>query len=496
MSTYKVMIADDERNIVEGLCRLIDWEGEGCHIVATASNGMQALEQMQEFDPDIVISDIRMPLMSGLEMIEKASEVSHARFIIISGYSDFEYARKCLNLNVFSYLLKPVDEDELLQNLRSLQQVVDADRRSSSAQELAFREFMEWMPVDEVEALSMMADLKLDLPKLPCYILAFCFGEDGSRRALITTLKECGSNVVFQVARDRYIALIPLQQDRKKLLPEDLQNYSEAYPHFNIVTGEEVPRYCDIPAAAYQCLYSLDMTKDMQLAMLNEDDVHCEGDFLSPPQLMSFKEALFTGDKELIYLTAEQILKQSGKHALIALRFNAMSLIMLAIQHLEVFREADTDFIARNFSNLRTIYSINSTEQILQFVRDFLVQILAQNTDALQPKRKSIIAMICDYINDNIQTDLSLVATAQKFHISANYLSQLFKKETGELFSNYVANIKMEHAKLMLHDKNMRIYEIAQALGYKDTRYFSRLFEKYSGDKPTDYRKKLNRKEA
>jgi len=491
------MIADDERNIVEGMCRLIDWEGEGCQIVATASNGMQALEKIQELDPDIVISDIRMPLMSGLEMIERASEVSHARFIIISGYSDFEYARKCLSLNVFSYLLKPVDEDELLQSLHSLQQAVNAGRRASSVQDMAFREYIEWMPKDETKALSLMSDLKLDLPKLPCYISAFCFGEETGRHAFITALKdEYGSNAVFQVARERFIVLIPMRHDRKQLLPEELQNYTDEYPHFNIVAGEDVFCYSDIPAAAYQSLYSLEMIVDMQLAMLDEDGAPYQGKFLSTPQLMSFKESLLTGDEELIYLTAGHILMQSGNHALIVLRFNAMSLIMLAIQHFEVFRKANADFIARNITNLRTIYAINSSEQILQFVEEYLVQILTQNIDTLQPKSKSIIAMICDYINDNIETDLSLMATAQKFHISANYLSQLFKKETGELFSNYVANIKMERAKMMLHDRNMRVYEIAQALGYKDTRYFSRLFEKYSGDKPTDYRKKLNRRQA
>lgn len=493
LSTYKVMIADDEKNIVEGLCRLIDWEGEGCRIVATASNGVQALEQIQELDPDIVISDIRMPLMSGLEMIERASEVSHARFIIISGYSDFEYARKCLSLNVFSYLLKPVDEDELLQSLRSLQQAVNADRHASSAQDIAFREYMEWMPKDEEEALSLITDLKLDLPKLPCYISAFCFGEEISRHTFIAALKdECDSNAVFQVARDRYIVLISLRQDRKQLRLEELQNYSDEFPHFNIVAGEEVLSYCDIPAGAYQSLYSLEMTVDMKLAMLDEEGAPYQGKFLSPPQLMSFKESLLTGDEELIYLTAEHILKQSGNHALIVLRFNAMSLIMLTIQHLEIFRKVDADLIARNITNLRTIYALNTSEQILKFVQEYLGQILAQNTDMLQPKSKSTITMICDYISDNIQTDMSLVATAQKFHISANYLSQLFKKETGELFSNYVASIKMERAKLMLHDRNMRVYEIAQALGYKDTRYFSRLFEKYSGEKPTDYRKKMN----
>ena len=128
---YKIMIVDDEPFIIEGLKALIDWEHYGFQVCSEAGNGMEALENARRLNIDLVITDIRMPEMDGLKLIQRCIEElkDTCKFIVISGFNDFEYARKALSLSVESYILKPVDEDEIIEALISIKEKLDLEKQ-------------------------------------------------------------------------------------------------------------------------------------------------------------------------------------------------------------------------------------------------------------------------------------------------------------------------------------------------------------------------------
>ena len=132
MNYYKIILIDDEPLIIEGLKIIIEWEKYNCKIIDTATDGLIGMKKITEQNPDIVISDIRMPNCSGIDMIKKVSQTINCEFIILSGYSDFCYAKECIALGVHQYILKPVDEEELKNAILSIIKKIEEEKEKNN----------------------------------------------------------------------------------------------------------------------------------------------------------------------------------------------------------------------------------------------------------------------------------------------------------------------------------------------------------------------------
>ena len=176
MRRYKVLLVDDEPYILEGLQILLDWSLYHCDIVGTAINGIDGLQKICDLQPDIVISDIQMPQNSGIEMIEKAADCASCKFIILTGFSDFSYAKQCISLGVEEYILKPIEVESLIQAIQKVQAQLqnEASHRQIAyrAQDYRWRDFVSTY-FDSIDDLQLaMADYELELPSECAYCCA------------------------------------------------------------------------------------------------------------------------------------------------------------------------------------------------------------------------------------------------------------------------------------------------------------------------------------
>lgn len=376
---YKVLIVDDERLIRDGLRTLIDWEATGFVVADAAADGQDALDKLAGLEPDLVIADIRMPGMSGLELMQRAQNgrPRPPRFVFLSGYADFEYAREALRLKAEGYLLKPVDEEELIGYLDKVRLALDEERSDDAAgsgsEQAADRPPQSWFDAD-----AAVTD-------------GGCAGE-------------AAASIDWVAA------------EQKLLLTLDIG---------------------DAEAARVQIA---GLGKAMLAMKMSEQSV----------------KAAFTR------ILAETIADLSRHHPDIREREEALTT--------ELFEAVNEE---RYSGMLRRLVWL--AEEVAGHVQYY-------GSD--QQVRKMI-----DMIHRNYAQPLKLETLAELLNYNPSYLGKLFKSTTGEPFNTYLDKVRIEKAKELLA-QGMKVYEVAEQVGYANADYFHGKFRKYVGESPTAYRKK------
>lgn len=512
----KVMIVDDEPKLREGLRSLIPWEKLGYMVVATAANGLQALEKYHTFYPELIVADIRMPGMDGLEMIsELRKEGSESHVLILSGHADFEYAKRAIGYRIDGYLLKPVDEDEMIVCLEELHETIEQEQR--------FSDWNEEEPARNRETLlrallQPTSEDKLEEQNLSRHVDALGLEQGNYEVILIELRKTAGANDEdlhgIKTVMEQYFSSHPnasfftLSQYMGILLKDRDQNASkreELYKELSVTIGQ---KGYDFIAVAGGVVARPEMAAESLNAareLLRSAFFFKKGIIISADPsgfLMEMKEeteeeqetesrlllAVETGSLSAIRPIVQTICAELVAEGSDELRIKEtfVRLLSTVLARLEPMYPEIRTYAAEHSPPIGELYQSYYLSDLQDQAVSFLEEIAGQMTSG----RGNEIKKITEIINRRYNENLKLETLSELFCYNSAYLGKMFKNTTGEYFNTYVDKVRIEKAKEFL-TQGMKVYEVAEKVGYMNPDYFNAKFRKYVGISPTSYRKSI-----
>ena len=522
MADYRVILVDDESIILQGLQILIDWGKYGFQIVGCATNGLEGLELIEDLHPDLVISDIQMPDMNGVEMISQSYGRYPCKFIVLSGYSDFTYAQQCISYGVQEYLLKPIDEKELIQALGKVKIQIQSAKATDSAfiQLDNLNQQIQTMSMDELlrdiansyfeteeDFFQLISDCAADFPIGQAYLAVSFEAEHASNlsqfRDLLAAELESPdySYLLFYYGSNTYMCFFSLktsftEYEMKKKF-QTLHSRITLGKDFSmcIGIGRISPTAHTLPLSCQQAIYALSFKNIRGINTVNPFDSNLENAYFIqtiPEDLWDiYRQSLVQSNFASISGALQKIfsyMTEISDMPVLGIQINTLNLIITCIQYLSEM-QSFTSLSYENTDFMKQISTMGTSAELKKYAENTIYNLISSHRDTPVSKPTELISKVENYINKNYLQDLSLVNTAQMFHISPIHLSQTFKKQTGQLYLDYVTQVKINAAKKMLLTTDLMVYEIADQLHYKDHRYFSKLFEKKTGKKPSEFRK-------
>ena len=530
----RVVLVDDEEIIREGLAQGFPWQEAGFAIVGTAEDGEEALKVVAETDPDVVITDIKMPFIDGLEFIARIKpERPDLYIIIISGHDEFHYAQKALKLGADDYILKPIDLDYLRVLLRSIQSDF-AERKKKAAEVGALRERLsENLPLLREHFFRELAAGKVNASGLPAQIKGY---QLELRRYCIA--------VVLQLD-DYYLTVAGRTEEERKAFDESFARliranlgddplafaYENQPFEFTVFVTEEAPQPLQTKAAGliariraaiadeYTITAAVGTVKDSVLLfsescqeaaealnykfILGKDRDLYFGDVVVPAEQRPAFEGLGYQEAELMTAVrladAALIRRQLGaliaeirEHGVSSRVYLRMVVSSIYLQALQVIKKTDCS-PEEIFDHPLDVYQKIIAHQTIDGMAGELERVLVRVVDFINVKKGrkfyQVIAKAQEYLAQNYtRDDLSLEEVAGAVHMSSCYFSLIFKQETGNSFVDYLTKVRIEKAKELLLVSDSRSYEISYQIGYNNPTYFSTLFKKYVGVSPTEFR--------
>lgn len=523
----KVLLVDDEPFIVQGLSLLLDWEKEGCEIAATAQNGKEALAYLRSNKVDLIIADIKMPEMTGLELLEtiRREQVSDAYFVILSGYSDFSYAQQAIRYSCMDYVLKPVEKDVLTEIIRKAANMSATEIQRQEDKRKLERAYL------ARNVISLLLG-KYDGMNLE-YVVNHMHLSDGVRYIDIQLMDAMNPEDVEDMetrSRQR-----KLYQGCSEFLKED-----EAHCILDVSSEGNIYDvgfiYCDYMAAKNDCtekeyleklLSYLNVTLNQKLVMLvgkKVQDIAAVSKSYGTACMLNSLQAFH--DQKSIYFYEEEIQVNSGG---ILLCKTELDNLISAIEQNDRMRIHEA--VDRLYEELRRMGAMGETvnlninyllfqlihvateqddcvnqEEILHLIsesafedgvkrgsRIHLARFACEYAEYLAQLRKNVsrgvLSLIEQEVRERYAENLTLRDLGQKYYINNAYLGQIFRKKYNQSFKDYLNNYRIEQAAQMLVRTDDKIYKIAEDVGYKNTDYFINKFIAAKGCTPSKFRK-------
>jgi len=527
----RLVVIDDIRSVVEMIATKIPWAEHGIEVVGTARDGLEGMALIEASRPDIVVTDIRMPKMDGLEMTERIlGLLPDCKIVILSGYTDFEYARKAMQLGATDFIKKPFTmQDMVAVALKAKAQWLEAKQQRDSLEQLqkqvkaslpALRqEYMGRLlqyPSSREKALELWRFLELDLPssKLTVMIVEI---DDYERKyanaavqqielvhfSLQNILEEtAGKRVKCALVREtsRRFALIADTADRTEAvrIAEACCRHIEQYTKFTVSIGIGSPAdaLTDLPESYRQARTALSYHfYTGGNAALHYDTVRSQPSARAVPiqPEEAFVFALQAGNRDAVLdIIGKQVDSLEKLRPYPDPEQTAGVLILWATtiykSLLEWLPEAKTRPLGERVRQLR-----HSPDLTLQRFAAVLTDIAEEGCRLVLEERRresqKVVSKAIEYIRTHIGDELTVDRCAKVVSLSGGYFANLFKKETGQTFNQFVTHERLERAKKMLA-QNVPVQDIALELGYEHRRYFSDVFKKHTGLTPSEFKER------
>ncbi len=530
----KIVIIDDEPLVQAGIRSMLDWESMDLQVCGVANNGQTGLELIQREDPDIVITDIKMPVMTGIDLL-KAVRESHGQirpaFIILTSYEDFQLAKETISYNIIDYLVKLELTPEGLQ--KSIQKAIDIlknsepadspDRRPNDIQALRDKFFIRLLHnlFDSEEQVTMLQkDLGLDLDVGAFQCIYFEMQNDKFENLPVARQIPLYSNSysmvgelaakfgrTYQVSLDRrHGVLLMLYDDPEGCDPTLLQNMAEVIDS-SLSNYYGTRFYCGIGNCTNSRLGISDsyMNARKAFTILSKDKVWADYDaFLAEDNshavfnINLFKDDLVRAYSEYDAEILQQIIGQlcdlfaEHKDQYVQALDAACNVLFLGLSLIPSGEEIISGLFQDIPDGYRSIYKQKNTDEIIAWLQLYSERLALVFEERKREHRNHIVENVKKYIDAHMKEKLGLGEVAALYGISPNYLSSLFKKYNDCGYTEYITRRKIEAAKGMMAEGKLKIYEIAEELGFESAFYFSKVFKKTEGISPTDYMNKLS----
>lgn len=526
---WKMIIADDEFVIRNGLKKLLDWSALDIEIAGEAEDGEALFAQILEKKPQLVVTDIRMPNMTGLAVIARCQSMPDApKFIFISGYEEFSYAKDAVRFGAVDYLLKPVAVEDLENAVKkAIAQLVDDQtvnmfREDTDELQQVFRNLNDGYEYAEEELYQRFA--REEIPVEECLFVGVCFSliEDDTlgemmsyeQRGLLRfgvynrIMEEFKSRRLgFLIKKEEYIcdvmAVIPKQQTddiRALLMPVYEKLQREARVKLCMGIGEPVEQISQWKlshkSAKFACeLYYFEEEAVIDFTQIDREYTVSFDDFNELLEL-AFRQ-ITAKDTQALDTIAKCM--DAIREIHYGNRYAAINRVLIftgsLLEKLFSVQLVKGDFAARQNELQEVIRYLPTYGQmrtwLLEYYRGMLHEIFSDRGH----KTTGEMFHVQNYIRQHYNEDLSLRELAEVACVSPTYFSALFKKETGENYKSYVTKIRMEEALKLVMNTDLKTYEIAEAVGYNNVRRFVDAFKNLYQISPMDYRK-INRNKS
>ncbi len=519
--SYKVFLVEDEIVTREGIRDNVDWRGCGFEFCGEAPDGEMALPLLQTAQPEVLITDIKMPFMDGLQLSKLARERwPWMKVVILSGHDEFEYAQQAIHLGVTEYLLKPVTVQDMHTVLRRVAALIDRDKsEQENLQKLrdqveenraALREQLLLKlvvgAVTSPEAIEKSQPLGLDLVAR-CYLVVilkieladragqFDYAEFQDVQQQVARLAENNPDA-FLLRKDwnELILLLKgstpeyVEDERDVLLQRAKAALGGVYDRLAIGVGAPKNRMADIHRSYVEALVGVQSAARPNRA--EPQSVVDKSDLLKVDKL-AVDDFLRCGVKEEFDRFFEAFVRPVGEAALKSYLLKNYLLVDVIVATAQFVHELGgvVDEVIPEVAAIQTLLECTQTvEQLRAQTRTILLRALAFRDQMSQPYA-SLIRRAKDYIDCHYaDPELSLNEVADHVNHSASHFSALFSQETRQTFKDYVTEVRIKKAKELLRTSTLRAAEIADRVGYSDPHYFSAAFKKNTGLSPTEFR--------
>jgi two-component system response regulator YesN len=515
----KVVIVDDEKKIREGIIHLIDWAELGCEVVMSCANASMALDYFKTNEVDIVVTDIKMPVMDGIELSRRIrDDYSGVKVVILTAYSDFSLAQQAIKSNVVDFIVKNDFIEELPVVIQKLVKSISEEKEKYTKQMLGDDEgqyyqsiFRELIESDE----SCQAQLYLSRLESFHFFACACeidnYDKDTSKRGMTGMLNEilkislekCGFNLI--PITDTFCMIIIRYVESESLSVNDIINYFnniiimvEQFMRIDIRFGisQKIEHPEKIKEACEQATESLSRIdeKGCQIRVYtqvqNEENIEISSDV--DTYMTRICELTFEDDN---HQANDLLVELYDKLKASSCTFQQCQLYMLvicsSILHKAMRYQID---IQKDFNDIEKeiytqIQSARTTFGLMNIGTDTINRFW-ELCRGKQNFKNELVKRVNECIRNNYKEELTLQFISQELYLNSSYLSRAFKKLTGVTITEKITLCRVEKAKELLSNSSMKVYEVAQEVGIRDASYFTNVFMKYVGESPTEYRQK------
>lgn len=492
-----VLIVDDEKIEREGLKYLLSRE-EGERNVFEASNGKQALQIIRSEDIQLVLTDIKMPHMDGLELSRRAKEENPAlQIIIFSGYSDFTFAQEAIRYGVTEYILKPVNPEDFHKVIQKAEKVIE-QRKKKESREIKEKNFLQnYLYSGKLETLEKAKDM-IDLEKWNGWHCGILLESDV---AFFDTAEETLEEEIQKELR-RVCFYLNLNARQSLLLFQDVYcDYQLVANHlYNFMKRKYRDSFYLAVSRKFEgceCLPEILEQLEQQMeekfyhpekhVFSNEDDVLklSVGEVQDSQIMQMISEDITRKDTDQLrkhFACLKEKYHDNTKYSAMYIKFVFSNVIQ------ELFQENQFSGERRLEHEIERLYNCRNIMEILEVTEDNIKEYEAFLDRSMSSSRNEVAA-VKNYIYQHYEEDLNLEMLAEKVYLSSGYLSFIFKKETGMNLNRYIRVFRMEKAKELLCSTNMKVAQVSEHVGFANVSYFCRSFREYYGSSPESYRK-------
>jgi len=502
-----VLLVDDEPWVLEGLRTMVNWDKYGFRICGEAENGNVAWSMIEGLQPDLVFTDIHMPSVSGLELIDTSLNglSNPPRFVILSGYDSFEYAKTALEARVEDYLLKPIDEDEIE---KVLEQIARKIHKEHALKEMHRREralyvncvFNRLLHGEDSSELRMEVEAMLpieDHENMSCLLIEGGAGIE-DMKSWICGMAEAHWSEPFSDAEGRigiFTSEAEHSLERLEAMGRSLCEVRSNSPIL-VALGHHPGGISALRPAYEKALSALNWKRyqDVDGIIYYENLPQNKGQVsVNQQALTALIETILSGEQDRLRDKLHAMLAYSDSALSVPdiehVRVQLLALEMSIRKHLKEL-DGDVDRLMADVQNMSGV--ITRTSSYVE-ARDyaFMLSLTAMNVmqELRNKKESNTIYRVIQYVNQEFREKVQLQELAQKFHMNANYLGQAFKQQTGKSFREYLNDKRMDEAKRLLRQSRCSISEVALNSGYSNTDYFISQFKRSTGMAPSVYRK-------
>lgn len=526
---YKLIIVEDEFMIRNTLSEALNWNEAGCIVTGTAEGGIQALDLIELDKPDIIISDIKMDGMDGIELCQKVKDIHpEIKVIIITGHGEFDYAQSALKLGVKDLILKPIDHNELMNSVRKAIAEIELEKvkkdefqrmkktieeNISALRENFLLELLSNSSMNREEIYDKMSFFSISFEKY--YVMALeidryddFLNNNGEmdrqlkrmviRQDCIKVIDKYSKGYLFE--KETKLGMV-IQAGEPDIITiaEEIQAAIKKEIDLSVTIGISEPAegYEDFISAFKQSAHALRHKYYLgDGAIISVSDIVAslvKENIKIQPDYSRIIQCVKVGDCEGALKRFDEVMLELRRNMPQDMNFmlNLAAEIIIAIQTNLFERNIDINSIIPGFNLYSKLSNCNTLPDITEMMSVFIGSVASHIHSKNKTQNSAAVAIAMDHIKKNYYKDVTLNDVSVEVYMNPNYLGRLIKKETGKNFSDILSEIRIEKAKELMKDMQLKTYEISEKVGISDSRYFSQLFRKMTGFTPTEYRNSI-----
>ncbi|KNY27808.1 response regulator [Pseudobacteroides cellulosolvens] len=534
MSSLKVVIVDDEFLIRNYLKRRVCWEELGMEIAGEASSAREALDLIDQIIPDIIFTDICMPFMDGIEFSKAVVEkFPHIKIVIITGHDEFDYVKRSIKLGISDFLLKPVNPEEIRKVALELKSKIEMERTHIKEYEKLKQRLDESLPymqekflneillgeLDQHEIVDKMAYFKIimneqsDVFQTAVVEVSDSVGGPHDREEELILLAMKCSDLIRQVLKEDLFVHVFFDNSRKIVILSnneslDLTDCCETIKALlinrckcfvSIGIGNKIHGLKNIKVTYREACDALNYKVVIgKNQVVNYNDITYNSDQSwrgIPNKGEKLDFFIKTGMKYKAIELIDELFSESCFNLSITienLRLEAFDIISTCMRVLLEFKIDTSSLWGKNTKPYEDVFRMDNLLEMKDYLKSLLEKVINKIHSFNERKANILIVQIQEYIEQNMHdSNLSLSTIAKEFYVSPSHLCRLFKQETKQTVVEYITRQRMEYAKKILKETNLKVYQIGEMVGINDPNYFSTIFKKFTGLSVNEFRKKV-----